>query len=217
MVLHGLDREAAVHLPLFGPRVATCALAAASLAWSLEIDRPAIVAGLESVRSIAGHLDSVSEGQDFDVRVNFAQTPGELGEALSAVRTVAAGRVHCVLSAEGHSDRATRRLLAEAAEAGADRIILTVSNPRTEDPNQILDDLLAGFRRPGKVRVEPDRQTAIEAALGDARPGDSVLITGKGCQKYQILAERAIPFDDSTVARQWLRANSPVSRSQRSA
>ena len=74
------------------------------------------------------------------------------------MRAVAAGRVHCVLSAEGCGDRAERRRLAEVAETGADRVILTLSNPRTEDPNQILDDLLAGFRRPGKVRVEPDRR-----------------------------------------------------------
>jgi UDP-N-acetylmuramoyl-L-alanyl-D-glutamate--2,6-diaminopimelate ligase len=217
MVFHGFDREAAVHLPLIGPRVATCALAAATLAWALEIDRAAIVAGLESVRSVAGYLETVSEGQDFDVRIDLAQTPAALGEALAAVRAVAAGRVHCVLSAQGNGDRATRRWLAETAEAGTDRIILTVSNPRTEDPNQILDDLLAGLRHPGKVRVEPDRQTAIEAALADARMGDTVLITGKGCQTFQILADRVIPFDDAAVARRWLRAHNPVVRSHRSA
>ncbi len=217
MVLHGFDREAAVHLALIGPRVATCALAAATLAWALEIDLEAIVAGLESVRSVAGHLESVSEGQEFDVRIDLAQTPAALGEALAAVRAVAAGRVHCVLSAEGNGERSARRWLAETAEAGADRIILTVSNPRTEDPNQILDDLLAGLRRPGKARVEPDRQTAIETALADARTGDTVLITGKGCQTFQILADRAIPFDDAAVARQWLRTHNPFTRSQRSA
>jgi UDP-N-acetylmuramoyl-L-alanyl-D-glutamate--2,6-diaminopimelate ligase len=217
MVLHGFDREASVHLPLFGPRVATCALAAATLAWALEIDRASIVAGLESVGSVAGYLETVSEGQDFDVRIDLAQTPGALGEALSAVRAIAAGRVHCVLSAEGNADRGARRLLAEIAETGADRIILTVSNPRTEDPNQILDDLLAGFRRPGKVRVEPDRQSAIEAGLADARSGDTVLITGKGRQTFQILADRAIPFDDAAVVRKWLRRHGSFARSQRSA
>ena len=84
-----------------------------------------------------------------------------------------------------------------AAETGADRVILTLSNPRTEDPGQILDDLLAGFHRPGKVRVEPDRQLAIEAALTDARSGDVVLVTGKGRHTYQIFADRVTPFDDA--------------------
>ncbi|MFI5454365.1 MAG: Mur ligase family protein [Isosphaerales bacterium] len=211
MVVHGFDREVAVHLPLVGPGAATCALAAAALAWSLQIDRAAVVAGLEAVQPLAGHLETVDEGQDFDVRIDAAQTPAALGEALAVLRAVAAGRVHCVLSAEGRGDRADRRELAETAEAGADRVILTISNPRTEDPDKILDELLAGFRRPGKVRVEPDRRVAIEAALADARTGDVVLIAGKGRQAFQILADRVIPFDDSAVARQWLRARQPTS------
>ena len=147
------------------------------------------------------------EGQDFDVRIDAAQTPDDTAEALAALRAVAAGRVHLVLSAEGGGDRAERRQLAEIAENGADRVILTLSNPRTEDPNQILDDLLAGFRRPGKVRVEPDRRVAIETALAHARAGDVVLIAGKGRHTYQIFADSVIPFDDHAVARQWLRAH----------
>jgi UDP-N-acetylmuramoyl-L-alanyl-D-glutamate--2,6-diaminopimelate ligase len=207
MTLCGFDREAFVHLPLVGRRAATCAVAAAAVAWALEIDRAGVVAGLEAVRAVAGHLEAVCEGQDFDVRVDAAQTSGALGEALVALRATSAGRVHCVLSAEGAGDPLERRKLAQTAEAGADRVIATVSNPRTEDPNQIIDDLLAGFRRPGKVRVELDRRSAIEIALADARAGDVVLITGKGRQSYQILADRVLPFDDSAVAREWLRAH----------
>jgi UDP-N-acetylmuramoyl-L-alanyl-D-glutamate--2,6-diaminopimelate ligase len=210
ILLQGFDREAAVHLPLIGPRAATCAVAAAALAWALEIDVDAVIDGLEEVQSVAGHLEAVNEGQDFDVRTDAAQTPYALFEALAAVRAVAAGRVHCVLSAEGCGDRAVRRQLAEIAENGADRVILTLSNPRTEDLGQILDDLLAGFHRPGKVRVEPDRQLAIEAALSDARTGDVVLIAGKGRNTYQIFADKVIPFDDAAIARQWLRAHQPT-------
>ena len=207
MVLSGFDREAAVHLPLVGLRAASCALAAAALAWSLEIDRAAVVTGLEAVRVVAGHLEAVAEGQDFDVRIDEAQTSFALGEALATMRAVASGRVHCVLSAEGcRSDDAESHRLAETAEAGADQVILTINNPRSGDPSQILDHLLGGFRRPVRVRVEPDRRLAIEAALAGALPGDAVLIAGKGCQTFQILANRVIPFDDRTVARQWLRA-----------
>ena len=210
MLLQGFDRETAVHLPLVGPRAATSAVAAAALAWALEIDLDAVIDGLEAVQSVAGHLEAVAEGQDFDVRIDAAQTPSALVEALAAVRAVAAGRVHCVLSAEGCGDRSLRRQLAEIAENGADRVILTLSNPRTEDPGQILDDLLAGFHRPGKVRVEPDRQLAIEAALSDARSGDVVLVAGKGRNTYQIFADKVIPFDDAAIARQWLRAHQPT-------
>jgi UDP-N-acetylmuramoyl-L-alanyl-D-glutamate--2,6-diaminopimelate ligase len=121
-----------------------------------------------------------------------------------------------VLSAEGCGDRASRRGLAEIVEESADRVILTISNPRTEDPNQILDDLLAGCRRPGNVLVEPDRRTAIEAALATASTGDVVLIAGKGRHAYQIFADRVIPFDDHDVARRWLRARYSL-KAQRSA
>ena len=218
MVLHGFDRELPVHLPLVGPRAAACALAAAALAWAMEVDPSSVVAGLESVRSVAGHLESVNEGQDFDVRIDASTSPTALEEALTAVRAVGSGRVHCLVSAEGCGDREERRRLAEVAEAAADRVILTLSNPRTEDPNQILDDLLAGFRKPGKVRVEPDRRHAIEVALADARTGDAVLIAGKGRHTYQILADRVIPFDDAQVARDWLRQNGSTKTSvQRSA
>jgi UDP-N-acetylmuramoyl-L-alanyl-D-glutamate--2,6-diaminopimelate ligase len=205
MVLHGFDREVAVRLRQVGPRAAACALAAAALAWALEIDRDAVVAGLEQVPPVAGQLEAVDLGQDFDVRVDAAATPDALAEALAAVRAAGAGRVHCVLGAEGGGDRDGRARLAEAAEALADRVILTISNPRSEDPDRILDQLLAGFRRPGKVRAEPDRRRAIETALADARSGDSVLIAGKGRHTYQILADRVVPFDDAEVAREWLR------------
>jgi UDP-N-acetylmuramoyl-L-alanyl-D-glutamate--2,6-diaminopimelate ligase len=208
MVLHGFSRELDLHLPLAGSRVVTCALAAAALAWAMEIDGADVIAGLESVQKIAGHLEAIGEGQDFDVRIDGAQTPNEIADALTTLRGVAAGRVHLVVSAEGDSDRALRRQLAEIAENGADRVILTLSNPRSEDPNQIVDDLLGGFRRPGKVRVELDRQMAIQAALADARAGDIVLITGKGRRTYQIFANSVVPFDDHAVARNWLRAQS---------
>jgi UDP-N-acetylmuramoyl-L-alanyl-D-glutamate--2,6-diaminopimelate ligase len=205
MLLHGFDRELAVHLSLIGSRAAACALAAAALAWGLGIDRTAVVAGLEAIQVVPGHLESVFAGQDFDVRVDAAQTGASLGEALAAVRAVASGRVHCVLSSDGYSDRTERRRLAAIAETGADRVILTLSNPRTEDPRQILSDVLAGFHQPGKVCVEPDRQLAIETALAGARCRDAVLIAGKGRRAFQILANRVIPFDDKAIAAQWLR------------
>ncbi len=209
--LHGFDRSAKVNLSLYGPRQVSHALAAAALAWALEISLDAVVEGLEGVATVAGNLEAVEEGQDFDVRIDAAQTAAPLYQALMAVRAVGAGQVHCVLSAEGQQERAARRLLAEAAELGADRVILTLGNPRSESPDQLLDDLLGGFHRPGKVRVEPDRKRAIEAALSDARPGDSVLIVGKGRDAYQIFADRVIPFDDFAIARAFLRRRQSLS------
>ena len=218
-ILQGFDRAVPIKLQLVGERHVSHALAAAALAWSLHIDRDAVVAGLEGLANVAGHLESVDEGQDFDVRIDAAQTATPLSQALAAVRAVAPGRVHLVLSAEGDQDRATRRALAEVAESAADRVVLTLGNPRSENPDAILDDLLGGFHRPGKVHVEPDRRRAIETALAEARCGDAVLIAGKGRHAYQIFADRVVPFDDFAVAREWLstRRGRPSAWSQRSA
>lgn len=217
LVLQGFDRLGLVHLPLIGPQAASAAAAAAALAWALEIKLDAVVTGLESVRALAGSLERVDQGHDFDVRIDAATTPDALREALATLRAVAAGRVHCVFAAEGGGDRLERRALADAVESSADRITITTSNPRHEDPNQILDDLLAGFHHPGKIRVEPDRQTAIESTLADAQPGDVVLIAGKGRQAYQIIANRVIPFDDHAVVNEWLRGRRRPEKTQRSA
>jgi UDP-N-acetylmuramoyl-L-alanyl-D-glutamate--2,6-diaminopimelate ligase len=192
--------------------VVSHALAAAAVAWARGVAVDAVVAGLESISAVPGRLEAVDEGQGFDVRVDQARQGAELQDALSALRPITQGKVHCVLGAEGNRDRHERRSLAVAAESFADRVILTTDNPRTEDPNQVIDDLLAGFRRPGRVRIEPDRKTAVEVALADAQPGDAVLIAGKGRQTFQILADRAVPFDDADVARRWLRAHRPVTR-----
>jgi UDP-N-acetylmuramoyl-L-alanyl-D-glutamate--2,6-diaminopimelate ligase len=214
--LLGFDREAVVSLRLPGSPAVLHALAAAAVAWSRGVELGAVVAGLEAVSEVPGRLESVDEGQPFEVRVDAAKLGPELQDALAALRSVtpAPGRLHCVFGAEGNrpDGRDERLSLALAAESLADRVTLTTDNPRTEDPDQIFDDLLAGFRRPGRVRVEPDRALAIGATLLDALPGDAVLIAGKGRQTFQIFTDRAEPFDDVETARRWLRTHSPVTR-----
>jgi len=209
--LRGFGREATVTLRLPGVSTVLHALAAAAVARARGMEVGEVVAGLESVSEVPGRLESVDEGQPFDVRIDDSRVAAELHEALAALRSVTPGRVHCVLGAEGHrhAARAERLELAAAAEPLADRLTFTTDNPRTEDPDGILDDLLAGLTHPGRVRVEPDRRRAIEAALADALPGDAVLIAGKGRQTFQILADRAEPFEDAAVARAWLRAVRP--------
>jgi UDP-N-acetylmuramoyl-L-alanyl-D-glutamate--2,6-diaminopimelate ligase len=209
-LLRGFEREAAVALRLIGAHHVAQALAAAAVAWARGLTLDAVVAGLESVSQIAGRLEAVHEGQDFDVRIDQARTGAELQQVLRALRDLGASQIHCVLGAEGLQDRVVRLSLAQAAEEGADRVILTTDNPRSEDPNQILDDLLSGFRHPGRVRIEPDRARAIAIALADARAGDTVLLAGKGRQTYQILADRVLPFDDAAIAAQWIRTHRPA-------
>lgn len=208
----GLDHRVTVSLGLLGRRHVGHALAAAALAWSRGLADDAVVAGLESVRGVPGRLEEVAVGQDFVVRVDRARTGLELGVALEAVRESVAGRLICVLGADGHQGLAPRLALAEAAEAGADQVVLTTGSPRGEDPDRILDDLLAGFTRPGRVRIEADRRLAIEAALGVAGAGDAVLIVGRGSQPYQIFDTHAVPFDDREVAAHWLSKRAPQRR-----
>ena len=211
--LRGFDREATVRLRLSGEEHVRHALAASALAWSRGIPIRAVVDGLESVNRLPGRLEPVLEGQDFEVRVDQARSAAELVRALGTLRGMVPGRLICVVGAQGAGGQRLRRVaLARAAEAAADFVVLTTDNPRLEDPDQILDDLLAGFRHPGRAFVEPDRRAAIAFALAEARPGDAVLIAGKGPHAYQILADRVFPFDDAEVAAGWLRAHRPANR-----
>ncbi len=187
-------------------------LAAAATARHAGIDEATIVAGLESVGGGPGRPERVEEGQPFAVLVDSSRTPDELAWALDAARPSRPGRVICVVGSEGHSDRVERCRLAGVAEAGADVVIFTSDNPRGEDPGRILDELLAGTRRPGRARAIADRREAIEAALALAAPGDAVVIAGKGGHSFQIMAECVVPFDDRDVAARRLRAARPTAR-----
>ncbi len=211
-VLRGFGHDAVVELPLVGRASVSQALAAAAVAWSKGVMVDSVVAGLEAATTVSRRMEAIREGQDFEVRLDEACSGPPLQHALEAFRELTSGTLHCVIGAEGNQPRFVRHALAEAAEQGADRIILTTNNPRTEDPNQIFDDLLAGFRQPGRVRIETDRHRAIETALRDACPGDGVLIAGKGASSYQIFADRALRFSDHEVAVNWLRTHKPKSR-----
>jgi UDP-N-acetylmuramoyl-L-alanyl-D-glutamate--2,6-diaminopimelate ligase len=207
IILRGFGREVGVTLRTPGASVVSHALAAAAVAWARGVDVRAVVEGLESVATIPGRLEAVEEGQAFDVRIDQARQGVEIQDALLSLRAITPGKIHCVVGAEGNRDRRERRSVAKVAEAFAERVTLTTDNPRTEDLNQVFDDLIAGLQRPGRVRIELDRQQAIETALAEAQPGDAVLIAGKGRQTFQILADRAVPFDDAEIARQWLKSH----------
>jgi UDP-N-acetylmuramoyl-L-alanyl-D-glutamate--2,6-diaminopimelate ligase len=188
------------------------ALAAAATARHGGVDEASIVAGLEAVDGRPGRPERVEEWQPFAVLVDGSRTPDELTWALEEARPARPGRVICVVGSEGHADRVERCRLAEVAEAGADVVIFTSDNPRGEDPGRILDELVAGTRRPGRARAIVDRREAIESALALAAPGDAVVIAGKGPRTFQITAESVVPFDDRDVAARRLRASRPAAR-----
>jgi UDP-N-acetylmuramoyl-L-alanyl-D-glutamate--2,6-diaminopimelate ligase len=177
------------------------ALAAGRL---LGIADDAIARGIESVRGVPGRFESVDEGQPFAVIVDYAHKPGALENVLHAARDLArGGRVICVVGAGGDRDRGKRPLMGRLASQLADVTIVTSDNPRSEDPQGIIDEIVAGVV--GDVDVEPDRATAISRAIDLAREGDVVLIAGKGAEQGQQLADRTIPFDDREAARDALR------------
>jgi UDP-N-acetylmuramoyl-L-alanyl-D-glutamate--2,6-diaminopimelate ligase len=179
-------------------------LCAAATGLAYGIDLVTVVRGLEAVDHLPGRLERIECGQPFAVFVDFAHTPDALAGSLDVLREVTRRRVICVFGAGGDRDRQKRPAMARAVEARADYVVLTNDNPRTEDPQAILDELCAGLARPHEALVVADRAEAIALALSRAQPGDSVLIAGKGHETCQVLGQQRIPFDDREVARQWL-------------
>ncbi|MBV8259296.1 MAG: UDP-N-acetylmuramoyl-L-alanyl-D-glutamate--2,6-diaminopimelate ligase, partial [Actinobacteria bacterium] len=181
------------------------ALGALWSARAVGVDEDAIRRGIESVRGVPGRFEAVDEGQPFHVIVDYAHKPGALENVLRAARDLAAGnRVLVVLGAGGDRDRGKRPVMGRLASELADVAIVTSDNPRSEEPEAIIGEIVAGTV--GEVEVEPDRAAAIGRAVEQARAGDVVLIAGKGAEQGQVFADRTIPFDDREAARDALRA-----------
>src|SRR6185437_1346169 len=179
------------------------ALGAIWAARELGVPEDAIRAGVERLRGVPGRFEAVEEGQPFAVVVDYAHTPDSLVDVLAAARGLGEGRVIAVFGAGGDRDREKRPLMGRAAADGADLAIVTTDNPRTEDPAAIAAEVAAGA--PDRLEVVVDRREAIERAKEGARPGDVVVIAGKGADTDMELADRRVPFDDKIVAREALR------------
>jgi len=181
------------------------ALAALAIARTLGVDAETCRAALAQAGRVPGRLEPIEEGQRFGVFVDFAHTPDSLDNVLRAARDLTENRLHVVFGAGGDRDRAKRPLMGEAAAARADRVIVTSDNPRSEDPEAIIAEVLAGTGP--DVEREPDRRAAIALAVGTAGPGDVVVIAGKGHEQGQEFeGGRKEPFDDREVARAALHA-----------
>ncbi len=182
-------------------------LAAFASARAIGIDDATAAAGISALRGVPGRLETVEEGQDFLVVVDYAHTPDGIENVLNATRPLARGRLVIVFGCGGDRDRAKRPLMGRVATSMADLTIVTSDNPRSEDPLAIIAEIEPGARDGGGVYVvEPDRRAAIRLALEGARPGDVVVIAGKGHETGQEFADRTIPFDDRVVAAEALRA-----------
>jgi UDP-N-acetylmuramoyl-L-alanyl-D-glutamate--2,6-diaminopimelate ligase len=179
------------------------ALAAVAVARLLDLPDDAIAQGIEAVRGVPGRFEAMNEGQAFSVVVDYAHTPDSLENALRTARELATGDVICVFGCGGDRDQGKRPLMGQAAERGADVVIVTSDNPRSEAPAAIATEVVAGLST--DVVVELDRAHAIELAVEQAQAGDLVLIAGKGHEQGQEAAGETTSFDDRDVAREVLR------------
>lgn len=193
---------------LLGRANAENVVAAVALALELGIGRDQAQQAVAAFTGVPGRLERIDEGQPFDVLVDFAHTPGALEAALDAARSVTAGELVVVFGCGGDRDRAKRPAMGAVAARLADLTIVTSDNPRSEDPEAIIEQILAGASGGdrARVRAETDRARAIGLAIDAARPGDCVLIAGKGHEREQVFADRTVAFDDREVARGAIRA-----------
>jgi len=196
-----------VRTPLIGVHNVQNCLAAASSALAMGTHLSLIADALRRIQTVPGRLERVPASAPYSVYVDYAHTDDALRNVLLALRPVTRGRIVLAFGCGGDRDVTKRPRMAAVAEDLADRIVVTSDNPRSERPSDIVDDILAGLSIAGRAKcdVECDRAAAIEIAVGQARPGDVVLIAGKGHEKCQIIGDQRIDFDDVCVAAEAMR------------
>lgn len=180
--------------------------AAVAVGRILKIPAEDIAAGLKNLKSVMGRMQRVDVGQNFVFLVDYAHTPDALDHVLQAARGLTSGRVLVAFGCGGDRDAGKRPAMGRIAKEKADWIVLTSDNPRSEEPDQILQDILRGVgATEKKVVLCPDRREAIRQMIGEARPGDVAVLAGKGHEIYQIVGSQRLDFDDVSIARKELK------------
>ena len=210
--LVGGEAETTMATPLIGRHNIYNCLAAATAAEALGVPPAAVAEALATVDHIPGRLQRIDTDRPFHVFVDYAHTDDALDNVLSALRPVTGGRLTVVFGCGGDRDRTKRPRMGRVAGELADRLVITSDNPRSEDPDKIIDEIVAGLDKDGLKRstILPDRRQAIAAALAQAAEQDVVLIAGKGHETYQIIGGRRIDFDDVAVAAEILAGKTPT-------
>jgi UDP-N-acetylmuramoyl-L-alanyl-D-glutamate--2,6-diaminopimelate ligase len=209
-IAHCPDGDNELSSPLPGRFNVYNVLGALAAVRTLGVPLEVAARGIETAGTVPGRFQPVDGGQDFAVLVDYAHTPDSLENVLRSARQLTDGRLHVVFGCGGDRDRGKRPMMGEIAARLADRVIVTSDNPRSEDPEAIIREILAGAGN--GVEHVPDRRRAIASAIAGAQAGDVVVIAGKGHEQGQEFeGGRKIPFDDVTVAREAL-AGAPAAR-----
>ncbi|MCK7549136.1 UDP-N-acetylmuramoyl-L-alanyl-D-glutamate--2,6-diaminopimelate ligase [Marinobacter koreensis] len=199
-----------IHVPIMGSFNASNTLAAMATVMALGVPLERVRTAVSRLQPPPGRLECFSGADGVRVVVDYAHTPDALSNALSALRMHVAGRLICVFGCGGDRDSGKRPEMAREAEALADQVIVTDDNPRSENPDAITRDIMAGFVHPERVRVIHDRAQAIAEAIDLAGKDDLVLIAGKGHEAYQEVAGQKLPFSDTEQVRHRLNLNGGV-------
>ncbi|MGL5410022.1 MAG: glutamate ligase domain-containing protein, partial [Shewanella sp.] len=177
-------------------------LAALSALYLQGIDMYALAAQVERLTPVAGRMERFTTANNITLVVDYAHTPDAIVQALTALRRHCAGKLWCVFGCGGDRDKGKRPLMAQAAEQFADHIMVTSDNARSEDPVQIIADILNGLSDPLHAFTEIDRIAAIHQVVAMAQPGDVILLAGKGHETYQEAAGVRHAYDERALARQ---------------
>jgi UDP-N-acetylmuramoyl-L-alanyl-D-glutamate--2,6-diaminopimelate ligase len=201
--------DAELHTPvvtrLLGVFNVSNTLTAFGIGLGLGLEPEGMVHALRGFAGVPGRMEAVDRGQGFTVLVDYAHTPDSVSNVLRTAREFTSGRLISLIGCGGDRDRGKRPLMGREAEVASDLVIVTSDNPRSEDPLAIIAEITAGLQSPDKAVVQPDRHLAIQEAIRLARPGDVVMILGKGHESGQEFAGgRTVPFDDRQVAREAL-------------
>jgi len=207
-IVHYEGHHYPVSSPLVGIHNVYNLLSGAACLVKMGYELGSLLKAMETFKPVAGRLEPVVRASDgslpFQVLVDYAHTHDALQNVLACVKPLTKGKLILIFGCGGDRDRTKRPRMAHVAEKFADEIIVTSDNPRTEDPEQILNEIYAGFRDPKKPRRIADRHEAIVAGVKALTPGSILLIAGKGHETYQIFRDRTIDFDDVAIAREAL-------------
>lgn len=196
------EGELRVNSPLIGRYNVSNLLAAIATAWGLGRDPQVFLAKLATFKGVPGRLERIEEGQGYNVLVDYAHTDDALRNALATLRAITPGRLLVVFGCGGNRDRTKRPLMTKAVQEHADFAFATADNPRGEALGQIFADMQTGVTAPERITWIDDRRRAISLALDACKPGDCLLVAGKGHESYQEFADTVIPFDDRQVVRE---------------